>query len=245
MTLDSKKVYLMDSGSFTKIGYSADPDERLSSAQSGNPQPMSLAGVIETDHAPRLEEKLHDLLSAYRCEMGGGTEWFDLPEDIHDVLAETSYLSASTLELLPRSGVRECDPEHSLLYLDSVSIAPGQTWEEQREILRSVQERKDRIRHQQRVQHHTTRCVVCDTEAPSGLALLPHDAPLVDRALAQDVCRECAERFLEKDIAPKCAVCDTEYTSSRSFPPNDAHWIDKVVAQDLCRECAEEMFEEG
>lgn len=54
MTLDARrKVYLMDSGEFTKIGYSTDPEARLSSAQSGNPQPMRLTGVIETNHAPR------------------------------------------------------------------------------------------------------------------------------------------------------------------------------------------------
>lgn len=74
MTLDTKNVYLMDSGDFTKIGYSTDPQARLLSAQSGNPQAISLAGVIETNHAPRLEEKLHELLSDYRCEMGGGKE---------------------------------------------------------------------------------------------------------------------------------------------------------------------------
>lgn len=98
MTLDARKVYLMDSVDCTKIGYATDPDTRLSSTQSGNPLPLRLAGVIETDHAPRLEEKLHQLLADYRCEKGGGTEWFDLPADIDEVLAETAYVSVYALK---------------------------------------------------------------------------------------------------------------------------------------------------
>lgn len=242
MTLDSRKVYLMDAGSFTKIGYSTDPEARLSSAQSGNPQPMRLTGVIETNHAPHLEEKLHELLSDYRCEMGGGKEWFDLPEDIHDVLAGTSYLSTYTLEVLQKSGVREPETEDPLLYLDSVSITPEQTREEQRELLRSTRKQKDRICDQQRTKQHTTRCIICDTEGPSGKALMPTDASPINKTLARIHCRECTVRMFVKDVAPKCVTCGTKYTRERSLPPNDAHPLDRFIAQDMCRECADDFL---
>ncbi|MFC6964939.1 GIY-YIG nuclease family protein [Halocatena marina] len=197
MTLDARKVYLMDSGSVTKIGYATDPDARLSSAQSGNPQPLRLVGVIETDHALRLEEKLHRLLSDYRCEMGGGTEWFDLPPDIYEVLAETSYLSVYTLELLLRSEGHESEPENPLLLLDSVSITPSHTRKAQRELIRSAREQKDRLDAPQRITHHTS-CVFCNTEGPSGKALVPPDAHVTERVIIEDMCRECAEDFIEE-----------------------------------------------
>ncbi len=167
MTLDARQVYLMDSGEFTKIGYSTDPEARLSSAQS-NPLPLKLAGVIETNHAPRLEGKLHEVLSDYRCEMGGGKEWFELPEEIHDVLAGTSYLSASTRQVREGSGDDDLAPDDPLLYVDSMSIVPAQTEEEYWDFFDSVQERKDRIWEQQHAKQHTTICAVCDTEGPSG-----------------------------------------------------------------------------
>lgn len=144
---------------------------------------------------------LHEVLSDYRCEMGGGKEWFELPEEIHHVLTETSYLSASTLQVREGSGDYDLEPDDPLLYVDSMSIVPAQTEEEYWEFFDSVQERKDRIWEQQRAKQHTTICAVCDTEGPSGWALLPHDVPPADRTLARMLCRECTERVCEEAVA--------------------------------------------
>lgn len=110
-------------------------------------------------------------------------------------------MSVYALEVLQSSAIREPEPEDPLLSLDSVSITPEQTRRQQRELLRSAQERKNRIRDQQHAQHHISSCVVCDTKYTSGRSLPPNDAHWIDRVIAQDMCRECAEEFLEKAAA--------------------------------------------
>jgi hypothetical protein len=100
---DDRKVYLMDVGEHTKIGYATDPESRRSVVQSHNHSPVTLSGTIETDDAPRLERTLHTRLSEYRCQTDGGGEWFSLPDDIHKELTQADYLSSITLSEKPTS----------------------------------------------------------------------------------------------------------------------------------------------
>ena len=68
-------VYLMSTGTHTKVGKSNNPHKRLKELQTGNPLPIKLIGIIEcvtqTDTF-RLEKSIHGRL-ADRSAVG---EWF-------------------------------------------------------------------------------------------------------------------------------------------------------------------------
>jgi hypothetical protein len=69
-------VYLIGSESgVVKIGYSADPDRRLSVLQSGSHLALNVLATFEGGR--ELESRLHDWFNAHRIR----GEWFELGED--------------------------------------------------------------------------------------------------------------------------------------------------------------------
>ena len=68
-------IYVIRCGSFSKIGYSKNPKQRLRELQCANPFPLELAGTIPGSLA--TESKLH---TEYRHKHVRN-EWFDLSEE--------------------------------------------------------------------------------------------------------------------------------------------------------------------
>lgn len=85
-----KKVYLMECNGYTKIGISKDPERRRSQFQSGNPTPIRIVNVIETDVPNIVERILHEAFEDHKTATD--REWFDLPESIQSELSKTDIL---------------------------------------------------------------------------------------------------------------------------------------------------------
>jgi hypothetical protein len=83
---------------FYKVGFTKDnPEARVRQLQTSNPLPIDLVDSYHSRSARAEEQFLHRLLWEYRT--GGGTEWFDLPEDavriIHAVFSLPGCIAVS------------------------------------------------------------------------------------------------------------------------------------------------------
>jgi hypothetical protein len=68
-------VYIISDGTFTKIGWSKDPQKRLRQLQTGNSLRLKLLKIYEV---PRIKERyLHKALFRYKVRHNG--EWFNIP----------------------------------------------------------------------------------------------------------------------------------------------------------------------
>lgn len=77
-------VYLMQRGEFYKIGYTrSDPQLRLASLQTANPEPITLLGFV--DGGLEDEQHLHAMFASKRVR----GEWFALTDD--DVTVVLAY----------------------------------------------------------------------------------------------------------------------------------------------------------
>lgn len=91
MIIDRQRVYAIDADRWTKVGISTSPVRRLKEIQTNCPFPVTLSAVYASDNARVFETKLHDRFDEYRADRGGGSEWFELPDDIHAALAGSSF----------------------------------------------------------------------------------------------------------------------------------------------------------
>lgn len=73
-------VYLihMENTTFYKIGMSLDPEIRLRTLQTGNPQPLHLLNAREVQDMRSAEMSLHQRFEAQRVPNLNVREWFDL-----------------------------------------------------------------------------------------------------------------------------------------------------------------------
>ena len=70
MSTDDTFVYFIHDGEHVKIGWSADPEQRMSSLSTGNPRPLRLLGAIRGSESD--EKNLHAALAPLRAN----GEWF-------------------------------------------------------------------------------------------------------------------------------------------------------------------------
>lgn len=77
-----------------KIGYSDSVWERISSAQTWDPEPLALLRVFLTDEPKILETKFHIVLDTLdqQYKLGGGIEWFATDLKLIDAIAEALSL---------------------------------------------------------------------------------------------------------------------------------------------------------
>lgn len=80
-----------------KIGWSDSVRERLSSAQTWDPDPIEVLRVFPCEHPHRVETKLHIVLDTLglRYDGGGGREWFTVDLDLIDQVAASLGLKHS------------------------------------------------------------------------------------------------------------------------------------------------------
>ncbi|MGD1901707.1 MAG: GIY-YIG nuclease family protein [Geitlerinemataceae cyanobacterium] len=77
-------VYIFQSGdgNFFKIGMTRkDPEKRRKELSTGNPHPISVFDLIETDEANAVENYLHKKFDLYRIRGGDATEYFEIEPD--------------------------------------------------------------------------------------------------------------------------------------------------------------------
>lgn len=70
------KIYLIKSlnEGVYKIGVSKSPNKRLKEVQTGNPSPIDILYLYETENAYKIEKALHNRYSQYNTH----GEWFEL-----------------------------------------------------------------------------------------------------------------------------------------------------------------------
>lgn len=78
-------VYLMvgfnDNSEKYKIGITIkDPEKRLKQLQTGSSDKIDLLRKYKSPFYKKIEKFLHRKYMSYKCE-GGGSEWFDLPNE--------------------------------------------------------------------------------------------------------------------------------------------------------------------
>src|SRR5439155_13171782 len=81
-------VYILRSGNenLFKIGHSADLEERMRELAAGNPHPLTIVHVVETENAPAGETFLHNRFQSKR-RTEGGREFFALePDEVTDAI---------------------------------------------------------------------------------------------------------------------------------------------------------------
>ena len=73
-------VYIIAEAGTTlfKVGRSNDPITRLRNLQSGNPRRLSIRAQFDVIDDAAAEASAHRAIAAYRANLGGGTEWFDV-----------------------------------------------------------------------------------------------------------------------------------------------------------------------
>jgi len=71
-----RKLYVIGSGSYVKIGVARDVNKRLSMLQTSSPGRLTVLRFWECDDAEILERRLHKRYSKFKAT----GEWFALPE---------------------------------------------------------------------------------------------------------------------------------------------------------------------
>lgn len=79
------KIYLIKSlnEGVYKIGVSKNPNKRLKALQTGNPSPVEILYLYETENAYKIEKSLHNRYSHFNTH----GEWFEL-----SIKEETSFM---------------------------------------------------------------------------------------------------------------------------------------------------------
>lgn len=66
---------------YYKIGVSSKPDKRLADLQTGNPRPLVFQGEPTcVSRVISAERAVHKAVELYASSLGGGQEWFHVPE---------------------------------------------------------------------------------------------------------------------------------------------------------------------
>ena len=66
---------------YWKVGLTTRPiDQRIAQLQTGTPFKLLLYKSIQTDNPAMTEKSIHSKLQNFKCDMGGGTEWFEMSE---------------------------------------------------------------------------------------------------------------------------------------------------------------------
>ena len=74
-------IYFIQNGDTVKIGYAANPDQRVASLRSSSPHVIRVLGVMEG--SPGDERALHQMFAQHRIRR----EWFKWCGDIQDYIA--------------------------------------------------------------------------------------------------------------------------------------------------------------
>jgi len=77
-----------------KIGIAQDPEKRMRELQTGNPQRLELATIIESDQPARVENTLHRIYQ--ECKHRG--EWYTLPINAVNSLKALDRIDPDVLE---------------------------------------------------------------------------------------------------------------------------------------------------
>ena len=67
---------------YYKIGVSSKPDKRIADLQTGNPRPLTFHGEpIRVSKVISAERLVHKAVGSYASGLGGGREWFYVPQE--------------------------------------------------------------------------------------------------------------------------------------------------------------------
>lgn len=110
-TTNPQYVYFIGNENTVKIGYSNNPQKRLSQLQSGNPQRIEVLATIEDDNPQSLESNLHSIFREHKLS----GEWFKNSDSVAFVV---KYLMFS----MERRSIE--DLEYALYLFDAVSKQP-------------------------------------------------------------------------------------------------------------------------
>jgi hypothetical protein len=106
-------IYRSGDGNVFKIGYTTDLEKRVKTHATGNPEPLTPFGVIETEHPSKCETYLHNRLRTKRSTRSDGTEWFEVdPDYLTDVIAEARHYADEVLPMIEeaeRLSGEQCD----------------------------------------------------------------------------------------------------------------------------------------
>ena len=67
-----------------KVGRTVDPAKRLGDLRTGNPRPIHYHDYFEVSDAAAAEKAAQTAVDVYKSELGGGTEWYDVPKNNWD-----------------------------------------------------------------------------------------------------------------------------------------------------------------
>lgn len=95
-TWPERKIYVMHTQEYTKIGISKSPEKRKRAIQSHTPRLVELAGIINSDRPGEAERALHNALDEFQTPTE--REWFELPADICERLEETDSLTVEEIQ---------------------------------------------------------------------------------------------------------------------------------------------------
>ncbi|XP_038639449.1 uncharacterized protein LOC119956361 [Scyliorhinus canicula] len=103
-----KRVYLLreEGSDYYKIGHFKDYEIRISDLQTGNPRKLiCLCSTIMNDKGD--EKKVREALEQYKVDLGGGTEWFEIPEgDIEGACEAIRKINPADYKIVPPLGER-------------------------------------------------------------------------------------------------------------------------------------------
>jgi hypothetical protein len=101
MNVDKQKLYIAECDGKYKIGVSDNPPERIKQLSTGSPSLIELRYQFDCWNAKKSEKNLHDAFGAYRVR----GEWFDIDEDVMDMLWELIELNG--VDAVAR-GLKQC-----------------------------------------------------------------------------------------------------------------------------------------
>ena len=89
-----------------KIGYSASVWERITGAQTWDPEPLEILRVFLTEEPRLLETKFHVVLDTLEqnYKQGGGTEWFATDLKLIDAIGDSLGLRDCSSDTVPHDG---------------------------------------------------------------------------------------------------------------------------------------------
>ena len=96
------KIYLIKSlnEGIYKIGVSKNPNKRLKEVQTGNPAPVEIVQLYETENAYKIESALHNRYSHFNTH----GEWFELSIKEEVSFLDTCVSIEKNLETLKNLG---------------------------------------------------------------------------------------------------------------------------------------------
>jgi len=96
------KIYLIKSlnEGVYKIGVSKNPNKRLNDLQTGNPSPIKILYLYESENAYKIEKALHNRYSHFNTHL----EWFELSIKEEITFLETCGSIEQSLDTLKKLG---------------------------------------------------------------------------------------------------------------------------------------------